>query len=350
MDEHKVSSKLKTELSETQAELEYQLKRNNFVENLFSQTVHTPKWLSSPVKGKKDIAIATAMLSDTHFDEVVQPDEINGVNAYGRDIATLRLKTFFENTVKLCAGHMAGLKIEGLVLALGGDMVSGNIHEELADTNEANIMDTVIYWTGQLIAGIELLDKHFKKIHVPCVTGNHGRNSIKKRNKGRAEDNFDWLMYHMVARHFEGRKTITFQIPRESEVRWTVYGTRYHMSHGDQFRGGAGIGGIAVPIMRGDAKKRTRESAVNTPYDHLLIGHFHQLKDLGSVLINGSLKGYDEYAASFNFDFELPRQLFFLTDPVHGKTISAPIHVICDKEKALWPDANKEYFSIGGAA
>ncbi len=41
---------------------------------------------------KKPVVAATAFLSDTHFDETVNPDEMNGVNAYDRDIAERRLR------------------------------------------------------------------------------------------------------------------------------------------------------------------------------------------------------------------------------------------------------------------
>jgi len=62
------------------------------------------------------------------------------------------------------------------------------------------------------------------------------------------------------------------------------------------------------------------------------MGHFHQLIDLGNVVVNGSLKGYDEWTASMNFNFEMPQQAFWLTDPKWGKTIRAPIRVQSKEE------------------
>jgi predicted phosphodiesterase len=289
-----------------------------------SLTLHPPTWLS-PKNSKEHEAVPTLFLSDTHFDEVVNPAEVNFVNAYDRDIANQRLERFFTNGIKLI--HRTGAKVPGVVLALGGDIVSGNIHDELAQSNEAGIMSTIEYYTQKIAAGIKLLAKEFGEVYIPCVTGNHGRNTQKPRNKGRAEDNFDWLIYRMLAWHFEKAKNITFNIPLNTDARWQVYGVRYQMTHGDQFRGGSGIGGINVPILRGDARKRNREQATNTPYDILIMGHFHQLKDLGKVIINGSLKGLDEYAMANNFDFEPPQQAFWLTDKKYGKTIFAPIFV-----------------------
>jgi hypothetical protein len=62
---------------------------------------------------------------------------------------------------------------------------------------------------------------------------------------------------------------------------------------------------------------------------------------LRRVIVNGSLKGYDEYAWSGNFPFEEPRQALWLTHPKHGITISMPVHVtdseqVDPKEETEW--------------
>lgn len=352
IEEHKLKREIKEknqkirELAE-QAVTDERYQR--FMGEALSATLMPPKWLYQKNKGS-DRAIATAMLSDTHFDEVVNPQNINGVNAYNRAIATLRLRKFFENTISLCKDYCSGIQIDGLVLALGGDMVSGNIHEELAETNEQPIMDTVLYWSEQLAAGIRLLMDHFDKLHVPCVTGNHGRNHKKPKAKIRAKDSFDWLIYKLVERELSGTEGLTFSIPLETDVRWNVYDTRMHMTHGDQFKGGNGISGIFTPIWRGYHKKLTREQSVSTPYDILLMGHFHQLIDMGAAIVNGSLKGYDEWTASMNFGFQPPQQAFFLIDPKWGKTITAPVHVQSDKENWAAGDYSIEAEWLKGAA
>ena len=59
----------------------------------------------------------------------------------------------------------------------------------------------------------------------------------------------------------------------------------------------------------------------------MLLGHWHQLIQLQRLIVNGSLKGYDEYAYINNFPFEPPRQALWLTHPEYGITFSAPILV-----------------------
>ena len=59
----------------------------------------------------------------------------------------------------------------------------------------------------------------------------------------------------------------------------------------------------------------------------MLLGHWHQLIQLERLIVNGSLKGYDEYAYSNNFGFEPPRQALWLTHPEHGLTFSMPVYL-----------------------
>ena len=193
-------------------------------------------------------------------------------------------------------------------------------------------LETCLFWTGQIAAGIEMLTSQFDKIYVPCVVGNHGRMDKKPKAKFRAQDNFDWLIYNMLAIHFKDVKEVSFEISDGADIQHTVYSTVYHLTHGDQFRGGSGIAGMMSPLMLGDARKRKREGAVGSPYNYLCMGHWHQLAHVKGLIVNGSLKGYDEYAYISNFEFEPPQQAMFVTGPKWGKGITAPIHVLHEDE------------------
>ena len=85
--------------------------------------------------------------------------------------------------------------------------------------------------------------------------------------------------------------------------------------------------GALGPIIRGDHKKRSRNAQIDKEYDTLLLGHWHQLIQLQRLIVNGSLKGYDEYANQNNFGYEPPRQAMWITDATHGITFSAPVLV-----------------------
>lgn len=289
------------------------------------RALSVPKWLSRKPKKADKTATLVTVLSDTHFDEVVNPSEMGGRNAYDRRIAELRLEQYFTGVIRLSHDYLTGMTYDGVVLMLGGDLISGDIHEELQDTNDAQTLDTVLFWSGRLAAGIELLADTFGTVHVPVVVGNHGRRSRKPRMKGRARDNFDWMIGQLLARQFDEDPRVTFDIPDGTDCLVDIHGTRLLLTHGDQVNGGGGIGGIWPPIMRMIAKKRVRHQ-----FDAVVMGHWHQLLMAPSagVIVNGSLKGEDEYAAVMNFAPERAQQALFTVAPGQGVTFSAP--VFCD--------------------
>lgn len=225
------------------AELESRL---SLVEGVSALSPSPPKWLTPKKARSGNRATVTTILSDSHFDEVVNPDEVGGTNAYDRRIATLRLRRYFERVVRISRDLFSGVTYDGCVLMLGGDLFSGDIHDELSQTNEPGetILSGILYWSELVAAGIDMLADEFGKVHVPAVVGNHGRRSRKPRAKMRAKDNFDWLFAHVVAREFAADDRVTFDIPEEADCRFSIYDTDYLLTHGDQFRGGNGIAGI----------------------------------------------------------------------------------------------------------
>ena len=285
-----------------------------------------PKWLRSPPKSKtKHHATPWLMLSDLHLDEVINPAEVHHVNAYDRDIAKMRLYETARRFVNVTRDYWSGLTYDGAVIALGGDMFSGDIHEELTATNEDTLLGSLDYWLDHLAAVIGMLADEFGKIHVPVVVGNHSRRTRKPRSKLRARDNFDWFLGRALARLFAEDARVTFDVSEAADCLIPSYGHTVMLTHGDQARGGGGIGGIWPPIMRLDARKRQRQAAFAMPYDLLIMGHWHQLVFGPSFVVNGSLKGYDEYAMTENFGFEPPAQAAWLMTPEHGKTWTAPL-------------------------
>lgn len=286
--------------------------------------VKPPKWLAPPRSRKTHRATVTAILSDCHFDEVVRPAEVGNINAYNRAIAELRLKRWARNVIEQSRDYLTGVQVDGLVLMLAGDNFSGNLHD-LSETNEDTTLGSLEHWTGQLAAAINLLADHFGEVHIAAVVGNHGRQTHKPRTKLRARDNLDWKLALDLAKVCR-QDGVTFAIGEDADAWIDVYDTTYLLTHGDQTTGGGGIGGVWPPIMRMLARKRQRYGR-----DFIAcMGHYHQLimAPGQGLVVNGSLKGYDEYAAvMLNAPPEIPQQAMWITTPEHGPTWQAPIFV-----------------------
>lgn len=286
-----------------------------------------PGWLTKTPSGNKHHGTLTVMLSDLHLDEVVNCDEVMGMNKYNREIAEMRLKKVFNGIVKIAEDWWSGIVYDGLVLQLGGDLFAGVIHDELRRTNAAPILESLDFWIDPMLQGIEMLAEHFGKIYIPVVVGNHGRYDRKPIMKLRAHENYEWYFAKTLARIASERKIkgVDFHISDSADLTYMTYGYRKMLTHGDQARGGSGWGGVMSPIMRLDDKKSKRQAAVQLPYDYIDIGHWHQLVYLQRGMVNGCLSGYDEYAFINNFGFEVPQQGMYLMTPEHGRTFTAPI-------------------------
>jgi len=254
-------------------------------------------------------------------------------------IARKRLKTVIETTIGLCKILDPSMSYPGIVIPLGGDMVSGNIHDELAASNELNTMPTVLDLYTNLVPAIRLMADTFGHVFLPCVSGNHDRDTKKIWSKDRNHTSFGWLLYQFLAAAFAQDKRVTFYIPDGADALYRIYNTRYLLTHGDQFRGGDGIIGPLGPVTRGEQKKNTRNAAVGQDYDVMEFGHFHKRMLTARLRGNGSLKGYDEYAADSNFGYEPPSQNFWITHPDHGITFDAPVYAdtaVKTSRKAEW--------------
>lgn len=286
------------------------------------RALQPPRWLKPRTRKQDKIATLCTVLSDCHFDEIVNPAEIDGRNAYNRQIAEQRLERYFTQVIRLSRDYLTGMIFDGIVLMLAGDLISGDINEDLRETNETTTLDTVLHWTEQIAAGITLLADTFEHVHIPVVTGNHGRRTIKPRAKRRVRDNYDWLIAQLLARHFDQDTRVTFTIPDSTDCLVHIHDTTLLLTHGDQVQGGGGIGGIWPPIMRMIARKRARYT-----FDAIVMGHWHQLimAPTAGVIVNGSLKGEDEYAAIRGFTPEPPQQALFTIAPQHGVTFSCPV-------------------------
>ena len=288
----------------------------------------TPEWVTrSPSSSAVHKAIAVLMLSDLHLDEVVNLAEMDGINEYNRAIAEERLHRIVESVVKLLKRYVAGVELEGLVLAILGDIITGVIHDELARTNEAPPSASIVYWVPVLASAIRYLRDQLQiPIHVPAVDGNHDRFYGKPHMKQRALTSLAWVIYNWLADHLDGEEGITFSLTQSAEQVVPVYDTRLMLSHGDSFRSAGGVGGLYPSLLKWILRRHDQYGTTSQDFDYALIGHWHQTLYGQDFFVNGSLKGYDEYAKQLGFKFERPQQTLFLVTPERGVVQRLPVH------------------------
>jgi hypothetical protein len=240
-------------------------------------------------------------LGDWHAGEVVRPDEIGHANRFNTTVLTRRVSRVVETAIGLAKQHLANGTYKAAYVPLLGDMVSGEIHDELSRTNEASLFQSIIIAADLLTSALLKLQEAFGRIHCPAVCGNHGRIDRKWQVKSFTVRNADWLIYQMVEARLRamGVSTITIDAPASNEVLFTVHNTSFLAVHGHDLgvKGGDGMIGPLGPILRGRYKMESQKAALGQRFDHLLIGHWHFSAMLPGVIVNGTLKGYDEFAA-----------------------------------------------------
>lgn len=263
--------------------------------------------------------------SDFQFGEVVRPEEIDGMNAFNVEIFAERYDRLIGKTIRWSDAIATGWGAtypEGMIYLRGGDAISGEIHQELSDTNDFGAVPAVRELIRYEAAGIRRLRDHFGHVHVISIPGNHGRTTIKPRSKGYVTTNYETLLSWWLASELRGEEGVTCEVPASGEAYFVAEGWRFLMTHGDRIGAGGGRGfiGAAAPITKGHLKVRLNSFAASQPIDYVLTGHFHTSMKLPQGFANGTIVGYNEYAKSLQLDPDSAKQwlLFAHAARVYG--------------------------------
>lgn len=290
---------------------------------LAAQPLTPPNWKPRADKGGQQEAIILP-LSDIHMGEVVKLATMGGRNSYDVEIAKKRLERYFNIVIKLATKHWSGPKPGAIYLVLMGDMVSGEIHEELAKTNELLALPAVRVLAECLAAGVELLTKTFPNIpiNIISVPGNHGRTTKKPESKDYAVNSYDtltaWLLESWAKA--KGLKGVTFSAPASGDALVNILGWNVLFTHGDRIgsRGGQGFVGPANTATRGMKKLVEDFLAEGQVVDCVVMGHFHTPMQLEYGFVNGSVPGPTEYSRTGRMKSHPASQWMLSVHPTRG--------------------------------
>tara|TARA_R110002049_G_scaffold83209_2_gene211632 strand:+ start:375 stop:1733 length:1359 start_codon:yes stop_codon:yes gene_type:complete len=277
-----------------------------------------------------------APLTDTHIGDNVELEEMMGLNEYNIDIFNKRLYGWANQVITLAELRRNSAEVGELIVPMLGDMISGDIHEELARTNNDHCMGQMIRGANLISQALMFIAPHFDKVRVPCVVGNHGRMTRKPPMKNKYMD-WDYMLYQWVSVFCQNQKNIEFHIPKTFMTTINVCNRNILLAHGDFINGG----GSGTSINRGVSNMRNVLSfrkglkeeinniqdnsleSVPDSYDSALLGHFHRIDEIdigtGAVHICGCMKGGDEFAMQRVQAINKPRQLVLYYHPKYGE-------------------------------
>lgn len=277
---------------------------------------------ASKTKSEKHEATAFAIFSDWHIEERVDKSQTHGLNEYNPDIAKHRAQKVTQNLVKLVNKERDAVQIKNLVIHLGGDFIGNWIHEELAQTNYMTPIEATIEAQNMLTASLEYLLAHgdFERIIALCSVGNHGRITPKMQYANQVKTNYEYAIYNTIAKFIkDDRLEIVFP---DSGVGYVeIYNKKLRFYHGHQVRFKDGVGGLTIPLNK---KQQRWDKTIKADYNSMCHWHYFSLPN-PSTILNGTLKGWDTFAAECGFEYQPPQQAFALFDSKYGRTITAPI-------------------------
>jgi transposase-like protein len=268
-----------------------------------------PEWQALPGDGTSR-SVLILHTSDLHMGETVDPGEIAGMNGYDEAIARDRMHRLFSTACTVGPRWMEETKCDGVLLTMAGDLISGDIHDELTRTNALVSNEQVRAVVEVYAAGIALLLETYPKVHVVAVPGNHGRQTQKPTAKLAARLSYDILAADMLRDRLRDETRVTWSIATGIDVTVPLYGRNILVTHGDRIGtgGGQGFAGPVLPIIRGGNKVRLQAHSAGRAVDLILMGHYHTSAAPPGILCNGSVVGLSEYGAGLRSAIEPPRQ------------------------------------------
>lgn len=260
------------------------------------------------------------MLSDAHFSEVVDPRIAMGIE-YNETVAQHRLERIRDVVLRYKQLRETSYPVRKLTVAVLGDMLSGDIHEELEISNESS-MPVALVKLAYLLhdMGISLAE-HFPEVEFVFIPGNHPRLTKKPRFKGKTTTNWEYVLGKFV--EALAQKSYKVSVPLAMIYIHKVFNWRLGMSHGDAVKSNSFAG---IPFygmrQRREAIQALMRHLGEPGIDYLLLGHFHQPTVLegtdSTIIINGAVKGGDEYSLGTYLSSNDPVQYLLTFHEKHG--------------------------------
>jgi len=282
-----------------------------------------------PEAGHRGSSVVAVMLSDMHMGEVIDPEEVSGINAFNPDICRARVRRLFTAACHVGSRLTSDTDCKGALLILGGDMISGDIHEELRMTNALTSHEQVEAAIEEISAGVTVLQKTFGRVHVVSVPGNHSRVTHKPTAKLYSRASYDTLIASQSAARFRDNPFVTWQYGPDKDQSVNLFGFEHLITHGDKIgtRGGMGFAGPILPIVRGTKKIEAQQSSIGRRPDYIWHGHYHTTANAGNVMSNGSVPGYSEFASDIRASVEPPQQWLAVLHSHWGMRERVPIQL-----------------------
>jgi hypothetical protein len=266
--------------------------------------------ISNEIFKQETRKISILNLSDWHCGEQVKKKELNGINEYNIKIMVERVDRIINDFIY----HNQTFGITETNIFFEGDLLAGDIHQELERTNEENVSYILFFLQKYIIEKLLYISQFFNKINVLFVVGNHGRiRQGKPYYKEKVQMNWEYILANQIKitldliQKDEKNKKINIDVPESAFSIKEVNGRRFLVTHGEIFSGKSGGGFASIPyysLVASSAKMYGTLSQIGFDpsliyFEDCLIGHLHSDASVnmfngGKMYINGCVIGSSE--------------------------------------------------------
>lgn len=273
------------------------------------------------------------MFSDNHCDQVVTPEETDGLEDHDFLVSARRHEVMVEELIKWSQRALVTFRFKKLVIFGLGDYTSGEIHGHANKSyyGEQFTNDLAI---AQLFSQVfRELASHFEEVEIVTVIGNHGRLTKNiEYTKEAVPANHDTLIMKIAEVHCKDIPNIDFEFPRGLSTIKEINGYNFFLHHG---HGKAGSGKVWA---QAEKKANTIVPLHRGGVNYLCSGHFHSQGEASAnggarFLGNGAFLACDPFAYQKLEVASDPCQYIFGVHRNNGVSWRLPIQLRTDGEK-----------------
>jgi len=265
-----------------------------------------------------DVAVVVHV-TDAHHGAVQQANEVEGFGVFSPDISRARQYGLIKDVLDWVALHRLAYSIPECRLIVTGDLISGDIHDELRVTNAFPAPRQAVE-AGEILARqAATLAPHFERVILDIVTNdNHGRLTRKPQAKEGGVNNWMYVVANIARILLAAHANVQVNIWAMPQKVVNVCGRRYLICHGHDVMGWGGFPyyGIERKTAREALKRMNGPDA--TKFHKIVMGHWHAPLEHPVYWIGGSVSGTDAYDHQAGRQSE-PQQVSWLVHPKWGE-------------------------------
>jgi len=265
-----------------------------------------------------DIA-AVVHITDAHYGSVQLADEIEGYGEYSPELSRTRQFGLIRDVIQWVDIHRLGYSIPECRFLVTGDLISGDIHDELRVTNAFPAPRQAVE-AGEILAKqAAMAAPYFERVIVDMITDdNHGRLTRKPQAKECGFNNWMYVVASITKTLLTTHKNVEFNIYPMPQKVVAVCGRRYLLCHGHDVMGWAGFPFYGIERKTAKEALKRMNGPDPTKFDLLIMGHWHAPLEHPYYWIGGSVSGTDAYDHKQGRHAE-PQQVSWLVHPKWGE-------------------------------